>query len=308
MLYGIIDIGSNTIRMTIYQVKDGAAHVLLHKKDATGLVSYIQGKKMSMAGIRKAVYVLNGYKAVMQNFRVGHIAAFVAAAFRNIDNQQEALEEILDKTGFTVEVLSGEDEARLSFIGAARVRSLKDGLLADIGGGSTELVVYKDGCYQKGLSIPWGSLNMYKNFVSRLQPTFQEAQRMKAEILSFIKNNGDAAFSTGRYAVICGVGGTVRAVGKLQYDLYYPTARRGSFEAKAVTALTRRFIEATEQKEREALDLISRVAPYRIQTLLPGMVILDTLVRFYRSQQVLVSMSGVREGYLYGRFLSGQNA
>ena len=146
MLYGVIDIGSNTIRLMIYRVDNGAIHPVLNNKFAAGLAGYITAKgKMSKEGIRKAVEVLTELRTVTEQITLDGVFPFGTAALRNITNTQEVLDAIRAESGFAVRVLSGEEEAEFDYYGALQSTPLDGGLLVDVGGGTTGISVLKDG-------------------------------------------------------------------------------------------------------------------------------------------------------------------
>ena len=84
MIYTIIDIGSNTIRMAVYNVQNGQMEMLIKKKYTIGLGAYIENKRMSSIGIDKACNVLNKFKIFLNNFKIDNVSAFATAALRNI--------------------------------------------------------------------------------------------------------------------------------------------------------------------------------------------------------------------------------
>ena len=144
MLCGIVDLGSNTIRLSIYHCDGGQFRLLLNKKTMAGLAGYVRHGVLSDSGILVACRTLAAYRALLDNFSVRDMHVFATASLRNITNTAEAVQTIRDITGITVEVLSGEEEAALSFKGAVLPGGVSTGLLADIGGGSFELVAYED--------------------------------------------------------------------------------------------------------------------------------------------------------------------
>lgn len=112
----MIDIGSNTIRMVVYRVTDGTLHPVLNKKYATGLVSYINGKgRMSKEGIHKAVEILRELKEVAGQIHLQEVFPFATASLRNITNTEEVRQAIQAGTGFSVRVLSGQEEATFDY-------------------------------------------------------------------------------------------------------------------------------------------------------------------------------------------------
>ena len=96
---------------------------------------------------------------------------FATASLRNIRNTGEAVEAIRRRAGVKVEVLSGEEEARMGYQGALLACGPDPaGAMFDIGGGSSEVLVARDGAVQKALSLPVGSLNLFNQYVSKLWP------------------------------------------------------------------------------------------------------------------------------------------
>ena len=105
MLYGVIDIGSNTIRLMIYREDNGAMRAVLNNKFAAGPAGYITPKgKMSKDGIRKAVEVLTELRTVTEQITLDGVFPFGTAALRNITNTQEVLDAIQAQSGFQVRV------------------------------------------------------------------------------------------------------------------------------------------------------------------------------------------------------------
>ena len=136
MLYGVIDIGSSTVRMAVYDISPaGGAEMLLKKKHVVGLARYVEGGRMTQAGIDKAVEILREFCAFLACFRINHVCAFTTAALRNASNSREAVAEIERRTGLSIRVITGDEEATFDFIGATHGLSGESGLLVDIGGG-----------------------------------------------------------------------------------------------------------------------------------------------------------------------------
>ena len=187
-MYGVIDIGSNTIRLCIYEAAGGDINLLFNNKNTAGLAGYVKNGALTQKGIKKACSVLKQYKATVKNLPVEKLFVFATASLRNITNTDEALQTVYNETGLEVEVLTGGQEAVYDFIGAARSMSLERGILIDIGGGSTELLVYEKGKIQNSVSFPLGSLSMYSSCVSGLFPKKKEKKEIISRTEEFIKS------------------------------------------------------------------------------------------------------------------------
>ncbi|MFQ8601715.1 MAG: hypothetical protein ACLSAO_01385 [Anaerovoracaceae bacterium] len=293
MIYGVVDVGSNTVRLCIYDVKDGRITSMFNNKTTAGLIGYVNDGELSRAGIKKACDILGSYKKMAEHAKVKELFVFATASFRNISNTKEAVSAIKKETGLDVDVLSGYDEAVLDFKGAAHAMNLEDGIMVDIGGGSTELLVFESGKIKDTVSLEFGSLFMYKTYVSRLFPKGSEKKairkRVKAELnkTDFLKNR---TFDT-----MLGIGGTIRAVKKFNNDRFGLKSHNDIILVSNMKELMEEF----EDDEKQVLNKVLKVAPERVHTLIPGMIILDTLCRYFKCRQIKMSSFGVREGYLY---------
>ena len=296
MICGIVDLGSNTIRLSIYHWEGQDFRLLLNKKTMAGLAGYVQGGVLSDSGILVACRTLSSYRALLDNFQVSKMHVFATASLRNISNTGEAVETIRDVTGIPVEVLSGDEEAALSFKGAVLPGGVSTGLLADIGGGSFELVSYEDMSITSACSLPVGSLSLYTRFVNGLFPTPEERKAMRA----YVEEQLDRARPAGvRRSRLCGVGGTIRALNKLSVDVFHKPPESRSMTAEEL----RELYKLLKKDGRDTLRQILHAAPDRVHTLVPGLVILNTIIKAYGVEQVTASSSGVREGYLMDRVM-----
>ena len=297
MKCGIVDLGSNTIRLSIYHWEGRQFKLLMNKKEMAGLAGYIKDGVLSDRGILVACQVLSGFKALLENFDIRHNHVFATASLRNIVNTEEALETIRAVTGVTVEVVSGSDEATLSFLGATVGGGAPDtGLLADIGGGSTELVAYEKGSITSGCSLPMGSLSLFTRYVTGLFPTREERHAIRDQVEAELER---AKTQGVRCAHLTGVGGTIRAAAKLCNDLSGADQNNRTIPAEEIRAL----YKDLKKGDQATLRQILRIVPDRVHTILPGLAILCAVLKSYEVETVLVSPCGVREGYLLQRVM-----
>ena len=293
-MYGVIDIGSNTIRMMVYRVEDGIIHPVLNKKYATGLVGYITGKgRMSKEGIRKTAEILRELKVVSEQIRLQAVFPFATASLRNITNTAEVLQAIQTETGFVVRVLSGQEEATFDYYGVIQSATPASGLLADVGGGSTELVQFRDREVICTDSIPIGSLTLFHRFVDGILPSRSELRKMEAEVSSQL-NKGVRAKGPQKIGQLCAVGGAARAALKLYNDL--TGARRDN--TCCDVGFYDDYLAQITSESKKLTNRILKIAPDRIHTLTPGIAVLRTVARTFGIQSVVTSPYGVREGYL----------
>ena len=144
---------------------------MLNKKYSAGLAGYVQADgALSRAGIELCLDVLSEICTLIEAFKFDGVYPFATASLRNISNSGQVLDEIRQRCGLEVKLLTGREEAFYDYYGASRHLAARDGVLVDIGGGSTEILLYEDGRPQTAESIEMGSLNLYNRFVSGIVP------------------------------------------------------------------------------------------------------------------------------------------
>ncbi len=303
MLYGIIDIGSNTIRLTVYEAdpSTGRFSTFLKLKTMAGLVSYIDKKsgRMQEAGIRKLVEVLEEYLACLSRFKeLSGPHAFATAGVRNAKNAQEVIARVRQACGIEVDLVSGREEARLGFIGAMQQSTLARGVQIDVGGGSTEVSIFEDGAILHSHSIPQGSLSLFSSQVHDLLPTPCEADRIRAVIREQLQNTDDfAGFSC---PVASGSGGSVRAVARLR-DAWLPEP--GSPRSRLTCAQMDAVLERVFYDPHQSMRDILRIVPERVHTCVPGLLVVREVLGLFGTPELEVHDFGVREGYLLSKVL-----
>lgn len=291
--YAVVDIGSNTMRLSVYVIDEGRIDIMFHKKEMAGLANYVDvSGRLDKRGVRRAIDVLETFRSTLAHLGVTHVFPFATASLRNITNTAEVVEAIEKNTGYRVDVISGTDEARLDFYGAMSAVDLSEGLLVDIGGGSTELVAFRKRRESSADSIPVGSLALYRDQVSGLLPNAREGRR----IVDTVESSLDRLQMPDGVdmSVVCGVGGTIRALSRFVNDYFDLPADNRTFDIRDVDEM----IDLLAEDDKESHDRILRIVPERVHTIVPGMLVLKTVAARFGCRKVFVSARGVREGYL----------
>lgn len=298
MKYSIIDIGSNSMRLTVYALDEASFQILFREKHMAGLAGYIEDGVLSSEGIARACDGLAAFRKTLELLGIQEVSVFATASLRNITNTSQAADALSHAIGHPIEVLSGEDEATFGYLGAMHDLSMDSGLFVDIGGASTEVVRFRKGQLQTVNSYPVGSLKLYRECVKKILPGHGSYRRMEAyldQILGQLTPNPEASCSQ-----IAAVGGTARAVLKIGRSLFHlpQTCRTIS------TLQLEGIYDRLRPGDRQASDLILKCAPERIHTLIPGLMILRRITSEFKAQEIIVSSYGVREGYLCQRIQS----
>ncbi|PWM26158.1 MAG: hypothetical protein DBX44_01005 [Oscillospiraceae bacterium] len=291
--YGIIDLGSNTIRTVVYETEGRDFKKLFTERSFTGILNYIEEGILRPDGIEAIRQTVGRMAQLCQMLGCADIHAFATASLRGVKNAQEVCDS-LAQTGTQLRLLSGEEEAACDFAGLMAADLPADGIGFDLGGGSCQIFRYASRELTSSVSLPIGSLALYNRFVRGILPT----QKQRKEIRRFVRSELLAArIAEGKqFDRIFAIGGTARAAAKLHRAL---TGQSRPVEGYPLT------VEQLEElcKLMTALDmhglrLIERVAPERITTLVPGILAIRTICRVLDAEQIQVVKNGVREGYL----------
>lgn len=303
MLYGIIDIGSNTIRMAIYLIEGSHIEMLMKKKHTVGLAAYLKGGVMQQQGIDKAVEILNEFQDFLRSFQITQVITFTTAALRNAKNSAAAVGEIEQRTGLTIRVITGDEEAIFDFIGATRNLQEESGLLVDIGGGSTEIVNYQQRRIQHKISLRIGSLAFRTKYVQGILPTAGECLVMREQAEAAIQSA--TAFNAVSELSMAGIGGTFKGAAALYNAMFNQPASNNRMEARRLKTIIATFQQDHGLTQDMSVMLMRTVAD-RINTIIPGLIIADVLARRLQSKIITYSDSGVREGYIYDQIIGNK--
>lgn len=298
MLYAVIDLGSNSIRLCIYKILQNSFEQIMSKKVTAGLSGYVHDGRLTPKGVNKAGSVLKQFLAAIQSFGIERYAVFATASLRNIDNREEVLEAIGTLAGVTPEILTGDEEARLGFLGATHDIPMQSGLVIDIGGGSTELVLFEEARVKNLISLPLGSLNLHTFVVKGIVPHADDYKKMKQLVRAELDKLDWEYDKSG--LPMCGVGGTVRASLALAKELYALPKNARQVQYETIQSIVKTLKSGTVEEQKA----LYRVTPERIFSLAPGMVLLREVMKTFHSPAIAVSENGVREGFLIDRALN----
>lgn len=292
MKYAVIDLGSNTIRLVVYEETNAEFHALFTQKFTAGLAAYLQDGMMTPEGIRLICTTLQRCKMLLKEFTPCTTLAFSTAPLRNIRNTQEAIDQIYAETGYSVDVLTGLEEAYLDYYGVQRELPVESGLLFDIGGGSTEILTFAHDGTGVIESVPIGSLNLSKKHIAKLFPDKKERDAIRLQVQKSLKRHKLNHLPP--YETLCGIGGTARTVLQLLQAMKVILPAQRTFTAEQFRKL-KKFLW---KKGSAAMELLTQYCPDRLHTIFSGILILETLILQSRCTTVYVCKYGVREGYL----------
>ncbi|SEP98143.1 exopolyphosphatase / guanosine-5'-triphosphate,3'-diphosphate pyrophosphatase [Faunimonas pinastri] len=287
---GVIDIGSNSVRLVVYERLERAPTPLFNEKIMAGLGAGVaETGRLAEDAVEKTLNGLRRFAALAKQMRVGELDVLATAAAREAANGPAFLAEVEKICGVPVTLLSGPDEARVSALGIVSGFSDPDGIAGDLGGGSLELIDVNGSRVGKGDSLLLGGLRLQSGSKGSLK-TAQEIARKALSGSSVLPNLKDRTF----YAI----GGTWRAMARLHmhqtgYPLHVMHGYRIAVDELQV------FLETLLRREPEGIPGIEAVSKLR-QTLLPfGATVLAEVLRIGKPKSVMISALGLREGHLF---------
>lgn len=226
----IIDIGSNTIRLVLYQYdNEEGLREIGNIKTVARLRTYLQPSgEMSDEGIQVLSETLLTFKAMLEDFEVTDVKAAATAAIRQATNRDKIIEEMKERTGIQIELLSEEEEAYFGYVAVAYSMGTKSAVTIDIGGGSTEITLFENKEIQQSHSFPFGTVSLKQRFVKGDIINSSE----KKELLAFVKEQFQTLPWIKNVALpIIAIGGSARNIAQIHQQKHdYPIASVHGYE------------------------------------------------------------------------------
>lgn len=158
--FAVIDLGSNSVRMSINSVSDDGSWSVVRKMRETVRLSEGMSRDnfLKENSMSRVIDALCRFCEAAREYKCMSVAAIATAAVRNAANREMFLDRVKKATGITFEVISGEQEAYYSYLAVRETVGIKDGVIFDTGGGSTEISLVLGGELQKSVSLPLGAV------------------------------------------------------------------------------------------------------------------------------------------------------
>lgn len=288
---GVIDIGSNSVRLVVYEGAVRAPTPLFNEKILCGLgrdVASTGSLRPEAAG--RALLALTRFKTIARVLGVKSIKAIATAAVREAKSGEDFIRKAEKAAGCEIEILSGEQEAKLAAQGIMMGFIDPDGVAGDLGGGSLELIEIDGAKLKNGATLPLGGLRL----IDTTGGNIDEAMKAASNLL-----NGISWIKEGKGRNFYAVGGAWRSLAKLHMEhTKYPLRVMQGYRIDAREALEFS-AEVRSTKKLQSLPGISEVARARREVLPYGAVVLESLLRAMKPQSVVFSVYGIREGYIY---------
>ncbi|MCA0301197.1 MAG: Ppx/GppA family phosphatase [Proteobacteria bacterium] len=286
---GIIDVGSNSIRLVVYERASRAPLPVFNEKVLCGLARGLDATgRLNPEGVEMALANIDRFTTLARNMKVTSLDLLATAAVRDAADGASFMNELSSRPGIQAHIVSGQDEARYSGYGVMCGIPDAAGVMGDLGGGSLELVALGEGRLGESSTLPIGSLRLMSSGKGDPKKTVVEA----IEGVRWLREQGGRNF----YAV----GGAWRSFARLHMEQAgYPLHIIHHYEIPAEEArAVARLIAVQSPKSLEKMPGVSR---RRIDTLPLACLALDRLLGVLKPRNVVFSAFGLREGFYYSR-------
>lgn len=299
-----IDMGTNTFRLLIAEMGNQTSLKEIYSENKIVRLGegFAKEKAFLPSAIERALAALTHFKEILQKYSLDDLAVVGTSAVREADNQTEFLREVRRRTGFDVKVITGEEEALLTFLGVNLVmQNRSDTLLViDIGGGSAEFICADGGTPTSLLSANLGVVHLTEKCLHSDPPTSEELKALRLAIDKVIKPIG---YHFPAKARLVGTGGTVTTLAAIDQRLSVYDPEKINRYPLPRASVERLFKELSsmplEQRRR-----IPTLEKGREDIVISGASILLAVMDLFGYDPIYVSDYGLREGVLVDLYRS----
>ncbi|MGC2598962.1 MAG: Ppx/GppA family phosphatase [Nitrososphaeraceae archaeon] len=300
MKISIIDLGYNSIKLANYKVQRGLYKAYFQEgikvKAGDDLVTT---GNIARKSIQRTVDALKMFRDIIKFESIEHVIPVATSAVREAGNREKFLKELKEETEFQFRVLSEEEEALYSYMGALNSICIPTSLFFDLGGGSLEIVYTENFNVKKLVSLPFGVLRLSQKYgISNSQYTMFDKkgyEKMNDYIIKNLPSRKDLNLSPDTSLI--GVGGTLRAIARYDQEVSkYALHKIHNYhiDSKSVELINNQFSKMTPHE----LANIEAIGKDRAETITTGSCIIHLLMQELRFDKIIVSSQGLREGVL----------
>ncbi len=285
----VVDIGSNSVRLVIFDGPDRAPMAICNEKALCGLGrDMTDDGALNPASVTDAIATLKRFRIILRAYGDPPTQTIATAAVREAKDGEAFVAAVRD-LGFDAMVISGAEEAELAALGVLSVEPGARGLAGDMGGGSLELVSIKKGAAAQSVSLPIGPLSVMRESGGNLNAA-RKIIESALKSVKFVRRSGFESLFT--------VGGAWRSIARIHMNLkHYPLSVLHHYELPTASAIE--VCDLVARQSRKSLEEIPGISRKRIDTLPFAAIALKALLLEMNAARMVVSAGGVREGLLY---------
>ncbi|PLX90520.1 MAG: exopolyphosphatase [Desulfuromonas sp.] len=294
-----IDVGSNTVRMMCGRIEQGRLLPLLYEREITRLGGgFTDQRGLSPESIERTLLALERFAAILHQQQPSALRVVGTAALRRAVNRQDFVARVGQRTGLELEVIDGQQEARLSALGVLEALQPQPEavLVIDIGGGSTELVLLERSRIRFRESYPLGVVRLCEEVCDRQQRKLQIDAVLDRFVVDLTRSNAAELLRAANCEFV-GTAGTVTTLAAIDLKMARYDWRRINNHCLSRQILADQYalLEPLEIAQREQLPGLETG---RGDLILPGIEILQALLTRFSHRHIRVSDFGLLEGLL----------
>ncbi len=288
--FGIVDIGSNSVRLVIYEGAKRNPVPIFNEKVLAGLGGQLsETGKLDPQGRERAVEALKRFSALLTHLEVRQVEMVATAAVRDAKDGPDFRKQVEETIGYPVRLLSGPDEAKFAALGVLSGIPEADGIVGDLGGGSLELVDVKGGAMNQGATLPLGPLRLLGNEKKSQKEIIQHVDRTLGDVDWLGGGKGRSLYAVG------GVWRNLARIHMAQEE--YPIRVLHHYRIPAAEAAE--LATLIERLGPKTLAKIPDVSSRRVGALPMGALVMERLIKATGVSDVVISAYGLREGLLF---------
>ncbi len=303
MKIAAVDIGTNSVRMLLAEWQGGLL-VGRQKKLMTTRLGKGQDseKRLGAEAVEKTLDALEQFKAEWTKKGYTLAGVIATSAVRDALNPEDLCVPAMEKLGIDIQVISGDLEAKLGYIGAVKGFAIEDGnleklIIVDIGGGSTELIVGMGQKLTDGVSFQMGAVRMTETYHSDIEPHHLQIEPLRMKIRTILDANDLENLYLGSCNFI-GIGGSITTIAAMEHELilYDSDKVHGyALSRERVSSLVENLQKLTLEEKKHLKGL----NPQRADIILSGAIILEEIMAWFKMDHINVSEYDNLEGVLY---------
>ncbi len=294
----LIDVGSNTVRLVIFNIDSNAYYDISEMQNikvSARLVQYLENARMNEKGINILTHLIDSYLKIIDQYDVDQIIPVATAAVRNSENAADIIAHVKEETGLALRILSEEEEA---FYGNYAVRysfNIYDGISVDIGGGSTEVTLFKNKEIVNSHSFPFGAVSLKRQFFTGKEHSDPQAI---TDTMKWVKKQFKKVDWLAKANVpILAIGGSARNIAEVyQLRTDYPLA--GTHGFPMTPELLDDVLNIFVQTSYDKLDSLDGLSQDRKDTIISAGIVFKQLMDVAKSSKFILSRRGLREGLI----------
>jgi exopolyphosphatase/guanosine-5'-triphosphate,3'-diphosphate pyrophosphatase len=297
--FGVVDIGSNSVRLVVFDRLTRAPIALFNEKSMCAIGrNMVSTGRLDEDGVAAALTALERFRQIAQALDVSRIEAVATAAVRDARNGNEFVTRAREALGTTIRVLSGEDEARYAAEGVLAAIPDADGVVGDLGGGSLELSPVGGGKAGSGTTLPFGPLRLMDMSDGKIDRARALVDAALDELPGREKLKGKTLYA---------VGGVWRNIARIKMeDAEHPIRILHHYEISREEAVG--FASFLAGQSRKSLESMAHVTRRRAEAIPYGALVMERLIKALKLERVVVSAFGVREGVLFAKLPAEERA